>query len=1010
MQPIERFRPWYQKPAPWIAVALLGCGGFLALPHAHRAYYRWTEVRKVQRATAAFERGDYKEAALNAQGALATDAKHVEATRMMAKICEAVGSPETLKYRRQLDAIKPGDPENLIGMADHCLKKGDVSAARQALQSISEADRTGARYHDVAAGVAWTQQDLVAAEMHSTEAVRLVPADEAFQMRLATLRLNGKSPELRAEALQTLQQLSDKASARSRALRTLLNDALARGETERALDVAASLSTSADATFADKLAHLTAMHAIRAHEAQSKTASPTVKEEQFTALFGQLQQSAQSRPEELYQMISWMNEHHMALLVPEWVDTLPAETITKPPVCIAVADALARGSAWARLRDTVEKASWEKLDHLRHAYLSRALEGLDDDGGASTAWNRAIESAQTQPSALELLARETMKWGWKQRSEELLWKLTARPPSPRWAVDALWASGLKRQDPAMLFKVSKLILEAEPKNMVVRNHFISLALLTGQESEGPHALAEAHYKEHPDNVGVASTYGFSLFQQGRSEEAVAVMATFPKEQLRSPALAFYQGIFLAGAGRPEEGEEFFKLGAGAVQFEELIAIRGFLRAAFDAHSAERDGKPTESAAAWQTAVRAAQARPQWLEILGRIALKWGWVERAGEAAMKLADAGRCPSWAVEPLWAASLRVGDPAQIHKASKLILEANSQSLTARANFILVSLLAGKEADAPHRLAAALLQEHPGQSEAVAASAYSLYLQGKGASGLAQLRALKQEQLQQVRPALYYSLLLAAAGEPDPAALAIAPVTDATLLPEEKTMCNALRFAFDSRTADRASNAAAASTAWSKAIAQAEKRPDLLETLGRMAQKWESPERAEEALWKLVDLPTCPRWVLDLLAASADKRRDAGQLYRVHRMLRRAEPQNIAFRNNHIWLSLLTAQDAESPNRAARELQQEHPRNPEVAVTYALSLHQQDKTADAIAVLAALPPEQLRAGRAALYYGIFLSAAGQEAKAREYLQIGSQTPLLPEEQKLLTKAEKLRASNTAR
>jgi len=64
------------------------------------------------------------------------------------------GSPAALKVRRQLDAIKPGDLENVLGMVEDCLKAGDSAAAEEQLKALKPADRTGARYHSLAAGVA----------------------------------------------------------------------------------------------------------------------------------------------------------------------------------------------------------------------------------------------------------------------------------------------------------------------------------------------------------------------------------------------------------------------------------------------------------------------------------------------------------------------------------------------------------------------------------------------------------------------------------------------------------------------------------------------------------------------------------------------------------------------------------------------------------------------------------------------------------------------------------------
>ena len=52
-------------------------------------------------------------------------------------------------------------------------------------------------------------------------------------------------------------------------------------------------------------------------------------------------------------------------------------------------------------------------------------------------------------------------------------------------------------------------------------------------------------------------------------------------------------------------------------------------------------------------------------------------------------------------------------------------------------------------------------------------------------------------------------------------------------------------------------------------------------------------------------------------------------------------------------------------------------------------------------LTDEQLRDSSVAAYYGVILVAAGDKAKAQEYLKLGSSANLLPEEKALVAKAE---------
>jgi hypothetical protein len=67
----------------------------------------------------------------------------------------------------------------------------------------------------------------------------------------------------------------------------------------------------------------------------------------------------------------------------------------------------------------------------------------------------------------------------------------------------------------------------------------------------------------------------------------------------------------------------------------------------------------------------------------------------------------------------------------------------------------------------------------------AYALHLQGRTQDGLEAMEKLKKDALEQPSIALYFGVLLSAAGEPDKAAhfLALARSGD-TMLPEEKQL----------------------------------------------------------------------------------------------------------------------------------------------------------------------------------------------------------------------------------
>lgn len=540
-----------------LAVAFVG-------PRAKRRYDRWSASKRVERATAALARQDYKRAILDARSVLKINHGNLGAMTVMAKSLDAMGAPEAIAWHRRIDSFTPGNAENLLAWAQAALRAGDPSGAGQVLGNVKPSDRGTAHYHDLAAQVAAAKNDVAGAEAHWLEATKLAPDDVKYRLNLAAMQVRSKTPETRTGALEALKKLSANPDTRLMAFRTMLVDALRHQDGRRARELAESLASDPQATFGDKLKRVATLRAL--------------KHPQSASLLTDLREAA-AKPEEIHELLTWMNDNDLALMVAEWAASLPADMVSKPPVCMAVADALAKSLDWQKLKDSVANASWAEMDFLRSAYLSRAMGKLDDAPGAAAAWNDALITAEKNPRTLEMLAKKVAGWGWEEKSEEALWKLASKDRCPRWALDALWSAALKRRDTPKLYRAAKLMAIDDPLNVETRNDSIFLGLLTRTKEGELHERAEALHKEVPGNANIASTYGLSLYQRGRVKEAVALMETYTPEQLRHPIVARYYGIFLAAAKQPDKAREFLELGAGGFLLAEEKALMTGAKAA-----------------------------------------------------------------------------------------------------------------------------------------------------------------------------------------------------------------------------------------------------------------------------------------------------------------------------------------------------------------------------------------------------------------------------------------------
>lgn len=542
--PKQRRRRFYTHSALW-AILILAAGIFLAWPRLKARYQRWNASNQIQLAERMLIEKDFNRAVMTARSVLAVDPTNVNAMRIVAKALEAAGSPGAAQWRGRIEAIEPGDPENILAWAAATVKVGDLSATERVLSLLPPDSRESATYHSIAAELSTAKRDSVAAESHLAEALRLDPSQDRYRLALAALRVRSTDRDLQAGAMATLTELSEKSPKNLQAVRLLLAEALRSEEWKKADALSKALVADSASTFVDKLQRLAALRKMDKQEAPG--------------YLMELRNDALSNPAELYTLLMWMNENSLSMMVIEWVRTLPMESITVPPACVAVADAYARASEWRKLRDFLDDHEWADSDYLRRAFLCRALERLDEAELAAQEWKDGLAAARSRNDAgnrLERLAKVAVNWGWERRAEEVMWILAGSPGCPRWVLDSLWAAAGNRADTAQLQKLAGMLSKADPQSVAFRNAYAFLSLLVRSEDGNPQRESEKLFKENPGNPTVAVTWALSLYQQGKVAEAVAVTGSLPPKDLEKPQIAIYHAIFLSAAGEGPKAAEF----------------------------------------------------------------------------------------------------------------------------------------------------------------------------------------------------------------------------------------------------------------------------------------------------------------------------------------------------------------------------------------------------------------------------------------------------------------------
>jgi predicted Zn-dependent protease len=195
------------------------------------------------------------------------------------------------------------------------------------------------------------------------------------------------------------------------------------------------------------------------------------------------------------------------------------------------------------------------------------------------------------------------------------------------------------------------------------------------------------------------------------------------------------------------------------------------------------------------------------------------------------------------------------------------------------------------------------------------------------------------------------------------------------------------------------ASTSEWDKALRLCHDQNSWV-TLLHLAAQWKWVPESEDILQQIINNYPSDKWAEQALAQMLFGDGQTRSLMQLYSSETRRNPSDLVAKGDLALTALLLNAVEVKPAEMARELYHASPTNSTVAAAYALSLHLQRKPADAVKVMDALDPHDLENPSIAGYYGIFLQAAGNRAKAQHFLDLGSKAPMLPEERRLFDKA----------
>ena len=553
---VRRFFSKKQNVAALAVAVLVAVAGYY---YGEPQYRHYVETRYARQAEQFMLKGDFARAYLRVRQVMDINPDNVAACRVNAELADWANSPFALYWRQRTVLLAPTST-NRLALASTAMKAEafPYPTATKALDEIEAAFRRTANYQMMAGALAIKLGHLRDAEQHYDEALKLQPDNPVTRMSLAVVQLQSKDPRIVTDSRITLQLLNTDGKLGILPLRSLVAESAAARDFARAEQLSSQVLTNAQASFGDRMLHLTLLHVAGRTNLQS--------------FLKETQQKALEYPAYVGELAAWLNQFGYASQALTWLLELPRQVSSQGLIPLAQADSYVALGKWKELETYLLAERWIGQDHIRIAMLTLAIKKQSGSQGSALAWDRAVRLASDAPTALNTLAQMALSWGWGAEAEQVLWHAAGKFPKQPWPLSALQNIYIARRDTAGLRRLYQALMQQDPKDKLARNNFTMLSLLSGKDLSTAHKDAAELCASEPRNPVFASTYAFSLHLQGKTREGIDVLRALKAEELADPAVAVYYGVLLAAAGETQTARDYLDKSAKAFLLPEELAL------------------------------------------------------------------------------------------------------------------------------------------------------------------------------------------------------------------------------------------------------------------------------------------------------------------------------------------------------------------------------------------------------------------------------------------------------
>jgi len=493
-------------------------------------------------ATEALSKGNWNLSRFWYAKSLEIDPLNVEALTQLARGANFYQDPEGVNWWKQLTLAKPDANDAKFGYIEALLRTQQLDEAKAVLEGIQPSTEENPKFLNLQTAYCIAVQDMDQAEILARKSVEAKEDSVELKLNLLNILLQKGNPESRDEINEIMTNVSADQTNLPKLWRVLLGYSLGRKNWDESLKIAENLAKHPQAQWQEKVAYLKLLVKLDA--------------EKVSAFLNDIKSPPTQMIEELSRVFNQIGYSELML---NWLDgLLEAGLDENLSVQIAKADAYNSLKQWDHLITYVIAKDWGFFDYYRHLLLCRAYMDEGKNLESNREWSNALKKAKKAGIQEEgRMAQLLEQWPefepqWLSLLEEMLKDAV----HARWAYNKLQSYYYNQGATQQLYHMSQIVRRSLPDDTGILNNYIMQGLLLREDLPGFLVLAQQLSDAYPGKPIPTSTYAFALFQNGKKEEAYALIKGLDERFFNIAEIAHYAAVIAKGAGDEAAAAEF----------------------------------------------------------------------------------------------------------------------------------------------------------------------------------------------------------------------------------------------------------------------------------------------------------------------------------------------------------------------------------------------------------------------------------------------------------------------